>query len=398
MKFIPKAGEKISKQEETSRKDITRRELLEQLSKTILVSTLSPPDLLKLIKLINTKEAGKKRRKLIDRIVICKTDLLAGENIAGLYSLYTGIDEGIVEKKILKINFSKQLRKMWSIKLQKAYKNPEIKSTMINILLDYQLGDLQRMNLKEFLIATQRLLEKVRKNIDWQKVETDMDLNNLELDFLKFLIENISTEDILAYSLTELMPYRDGNLNIKVFDFLLQYAGKKYIESIPAMYDPEVSFGPFQFTKYAIYYEENKDGQPKKGGVNIISEALPKKLQVPKSVSELRGDYHYIAAILFQIYNLSNLLRKFRDGIRIKVKFKSGKKKVFYFSEETAFQFLRKMYWQEGKTVHKSFLMFTACAHNLPSLAYKVAFRWINGVMIAQKFKRKKTTIVYRLY
>lgn len=59
MKFIPKAGEKISKQEETSRKDITRRELLEQLSKTILVSTLSPPDLLKLIKLINTKEEAR---------------------------------------------------------------------------------------------------------------------------------------------------------------------------------------------------------------------------------------------------------------------------------------------------------------------------------------------------
>jgi hypothetical protein len=97
----------------------------------------------------------------------------------------------------------------------------------------------------------------------------------------------------------------DGKFNSQVYDFILRSGGRAYIESIPAVYDHMISYGPYQFTSYALY----DDGMNRRGA-SVPNQALPIGLRIPGNVVNLRGNDHFKAAYLFAIDNEAHLLRK----------------------------------------------------------------------------------------
>lgn len=142
------------------------------------------------------------------------------------------------------------------------------------------------------------------------------------------------------------MPSRDGQLNKLILDFLLKNAGREYIESIPAMYDPKTSFGPYQFTEYALY-EVPRRG---KRGASIINQAVKESEKIPGSVALLRGEQHYKAAFLFMIENIANLVNKRCAALN--------------------------SVWRANKD---DLIMFVATSHHMPSPALNAARRWLDN-------------------
>ena len=164
---------------------------------------------------------------------------------------------------------------------------------------------------------------------------------------LKKVCSAVNAQDLLAYSLTELMPSADGKLNVNVLEFLLKNAGREYIESIPAIYDAKTSFGPYQFTEFALF-----DHKGQKRGSSIPNQALPGKDRIPGSVSKLRGKDHYKAGYLFMVDNMANFVHKIgwsELGI-LENQFKENKDDV---------------------------IAFLATAHHGPGWANKYATNWL---------------------
>jgi hypothetical protein len=106
--------------------------------------------------------------------------------------------------------------------------------------------------------------------------------------------------------MAELLPSNNGELNRDYLDFLLRHGGRRYLESLPALHDDITSFGPVQFTQYAVY-----DVPGERRGASRVNVALPRgsELRIPGSTLRLRDNDHLRAAYLFAVSNLA-------DGIR----------------------------------------------------------------------------------
>ena len=132
-------------------------------------------------------------------------------------------------------------------------------------------------------------------------------------------------------------------------DFLLQYAGVEYIEDIPAMYDAKTSFGPYQFTEFALF-----DCGNQKRGASIANQAVTSGQKIPGSVIKLRGDDHYKAAYLFAVHNICLMVKKL------------NKKEL---------QTLKNV-WGNNRD---DLFVFCATAHHLPGDAIKAARKWLDN-------------------
>ncbi|MEK7154027.1 MAG: hypothetical protein AAB792_00525 [Patescibacteria group bacterium] len=285
-------------------------------------------------------EAARKREYL--------TGKLEGRVMSDLFSLYTGIRGKT--PPVAKIDFSYQLRKMWDIKERRSRKNRVVVETGTKLNRAYAEGRLTQINLENYLKWLDKILREVKEFIDWDSVARTKQLDNKELELVRDISQAITAKDLAAYSLTELMPSQDGVLNAAVLEFLLKNAGREYIESIPALYDPKTSFGPFQFTEYALY------DVPKRGrrGASVINQALPEEQKIPGSVSMLRGAQHYKAAFLFMIDNIANVVNRAK-----------GKR----------YEILKRV-WKSHKD---SLVMFIATAHHMPGSALGAAERWLDN-------------------
>ena len=100
------------------------------------------------------------------------------------------------------------------------------------------------------------------------------------------------------------MPSRIGEINLQTMEFLLRNAGIRYVYSIPALADAKTSFGPYQFTEFAWYHAED---DIRGGSVMNMAVRQPQRID-HGSVSRLRGEEHHIAAFLFAIDNIANLI------------------------------------------------------------------------------------------
>jgi hypothetical protein len=75
--------------------------------------------------------------------------------------------------------------------------------------------------------------------------------------------------------MTELFPSMD-KMNKDVLDFLLRHGGEELVYHLPAVNDDYASFGPYQFTSFAVY---NAEGQKK--GASILNDFLPSGIRIP---------------------------------------------------------------------------------------------------------------------
>ncbi len=241
---------------------------------------------------------------------------LTGRKFGGEFADYLGVSGTV--PPAARIDFYRNMEKMWAAKKKRSripirngkkkivgYRPHVVVNALAGaILREYREKDPQHMTIQDYCRHLQAHLDRVRAGIDWKKVQRIERLSDEELKLVRQVVDSLHGDDLVAYSLTELFPGFDGDLNAKFLDFLLHQAGRRYVESIPAKSDGKASLGPYQMTEYAWY-----DGPSGKRGGSWINSAL--KDPVPHgSTAMLRGDQHHTVAILLMIHNLCYIAKE----------------------------------------------------------------------------------------
>ncbi len=229
-----------------------------------------------------------------------KTGRLAGQKFSSLYTTYTGI-KGIVPAEV-QIDFEYRLQEMWKQKNRKARGGKVVVNTGRKLRIEYSKGK-NLENFQEYLKSVEDVVNDLKNAIDYATLGKIKHLAKEERGLVEEISRSITGKDVMAYCLTELMPTDRGALNKEVMDFLLKNAGSKFIESIPALGDAKTSFGPYQFTEFALY-----NTKMEKRGASIVNQALPQNKRIPGSVAKLRGMAHHKAAYLFVVNNIADLV------------------------------------------------------------------------------------------
>jgi len=165
------------------------------------------------------------------------------------------------------------------------------------------------MSLDNYLLEISHSLKDVNNNLDWGHVAKSARLDSRRKNLLMNIVSTYNAKDILAYSLTELSPSFNGELNKNLFEFKINVFGTEYVDKIPAMGDKLLSVGPYQFTSNAVY-----DDGKRREGASIINLALPSENRIPGSVSMLGGRDQHKAAYMFAIFNWTTILRNLNDN------------------------------------------------------------------------------------
>jgi hypothetical protein len=298
---------------------------------------------------------------------------LEGRKLGDLYAIYIGLPKPLVPK-FISVDFDNQLDILWERKLQRSKGNPVVAKIERSIETAYHVApDVGRMSIEDYQKSLADEAIRLYQTIDWNKVcgmylmnPRTHQVNAEKCAALKVAMAHFGGRSLLAYSETELLPSTEGPLNRNYMDFMLRYGGRMYIESLPAVFDPYFSFGPYQFTSKALF-----DNGHVREGASRVNQALPKNLQIPGSVSMLRGHDHVRAAWCFGVHNVALMIRKLNAR------------------EFAVFQ-------RTGSRSSMDIAEIIATAHNKPAVAISGARRWLdNG---ARKPYLESLPRVSRLY
>jgi hypothetical protein len=274
---------------------------------------------------------------------------LEGRKLGDLYALYLGLSTPLIPKFIT-VDFDNQLDVLWERKLRRSKGNRVVAETEQSIETAYHVApDVGRMSIEDYQKSLADEATRLYQTIDWNKVCSVYRLNAERCGVLKVAMSNVGGRSLLAYSETEILPSTEGALNRNFMDFMLRNGGRLYLESLPAVFDPYLSFGTYQFTSKALF-----DNGKVREGASRVNQALPKNLRIPGSVALLRGRDHVTAAYLFGIHNVALMIRKL--SAREFAVFKStGAKRSMDIAE------------------------IIATAHNKPAVAISGAKRWLDN-------------------
>ncbi len=252
-----------------------------------------------------------------------QTGPLEGRKFGGMLSLVTGI-YGEASSKA-KVDFTRQMAIMWREKIKSSGHSPRVVQLGRKIIQEYTSVQLspERSNVMGLLRDIDKVISNVQSSIDWIRVGQIRNVAEVEdgsrerrMKLIKNLSLSVKSEHMGAYLLTELMPTKEGELNVNILEYLLKNAGKKYLQGIPALFDKNYkgnSFGPYQFTEFSVFDHPEADTHDKLRGASVINRAL-KKDRLPDDVATLRGDDHHKAAYLLLIYNITRLVKSLKTG------------------------------------------------------------------------------------
>lgn len=277
---------------------------------------------------------------------------LEGRVLGDLYADYLGTAGRRIGPRI-EVDFTRQLKRLWEKKFARFEVNPVATEASKNLIEGYKKGEHAPVTLENYVRDIDRALKplKTAGTINWQTVKDLKKLDDLGVKTVAAVAGAIDSKALLAYSLTELMPSADGELNLKVLKFLLKNAGPEFLYAVPAISDPMTSFGPYQFTSYALF-----DTPEEKRGASVMNQAVRSEFKIPGSVIKLREAQHHLAAYLFALDNIALLVRGL-DAKQLAI-FEKG--------------------WRQniGDLVE-----FIATAHHLPGYAANNARAWISADM-----------------
>jgi hypothetical protein len=220
---------------------------------------------------------------------------------------------------------------------------PAIIEEAREMFCNYDPSRIHRTTLNDYRGDVDRAIAEVREHADLDKIRTIgafAHFGESQMALLKALEKQIGADELIAYSLTELMPTGEGSARegVLFLDFLLRNAGSEFFDLVPS-YDSWISSGAYQLTGGAV----NELGNEKAGASRIQQAVLaPNMHEIPKSVVELRGAQQHKAAYLFAIDNLALAIRDL------------GERKSKKFLELSS-------QWPGGLVVE-----YIACAHHEP--------------------------------
>lgn len=270
---------------------------------------------------------------------------IQGRKLGGLYADIVGV-EGVVPAT-LHINFHEVLASLWLRKLDREHVSASTVEHAVRPVELYK-KDPRKMNLRGFVKQADQQVSLVKNRLDHQGACTGYKLNPSECKLWKSLAKDVRGLDLIAYGMTEIMPTKEGEMNVKVLDILLRHAGSNYMFTIPAMHDNLLSLGFYQFTSHAII----DDGKAL-GGVSRMNRYLSRDFKIPGSVIELYNGEHHRAAYLFALHNFAILAKQTSEkefsALSMAIKRKPG-----------------------------DIVTFMAVAHHAPTLALKCMKSWLS--------------------
>jgi hypothetical protein len=202
----------------------------------------------------------------------------------------------------------------------------------------------------------------VLEQVDWESLAHAYGLHDAwYVDMLRHLASRAQGRSLVAYSMTEIMPYGSSGAadNIPLYDFMIRHAGMAFVMQIPSMFDPQISFGPFQFTRFAI---DSGIAAPHDG--LAVNQYLPEEVRVPSHLEEFANlspdeaiRVHVTAAVLFGLQNIAMAMRAL-------VHEHAGKEVLDAIAD------------MDGAT----FAAMLAMHHHRPSEARRALLAWAHGV------------------
>lgn len=303
----------------------------------------------------SVSDAASPKRKPQPRKGTYDMGVLAGRPANDLYAFYLGSDGGRLPKTIT-VNWTERLDRLWEQKVKVSKGNPVVARASREVRAAYRTLDPQPMRLRDYQMIASNDALATYKALDWAKVgrmyfikPKTKKVNQSRLNVFKSIARSIDGRTLMAYMMTELMPSFDGKFNRDFMSFLLRNGGRRYIESIPAIYDPKTSFGPYQFTEFALY-----DVDGKRRGASVLNQALPASHKIPGSVIKLRGNQHIRAAYLFALDNIARLIKRLNT---------------------TQLNTLIRIHKKKGRDI----VQFIGVSHHAPAPAPKIAMRWLDN-------------------
>lgn len=206
------------------------------------------------------------------------------------------------------INYSESLKSMWEKKLSIPNVSPATRKNAKTIIDRYEDNPSTIMSIQDIAWIANHDVQSSQASIHWEELCDRMKLNNRQCNNSRIIASKINGTVLVSYSMTELMPGKNGERNYDLYNKLATTAGWQYIASIPAMGDKYLSFGPYQFTSFAIY-----DDGKKADGASVVNRFADKK--IASSVVHLDYNDQHVAANYFAIYNIMRLNRKFEYGV-----------------------------------------------------------------------------------
>lgn len=229
--------------------------------------------------------------------------------IGGIAAGYFGLEQGAFPPGEIYPNFPDILASLWG---KKQRQSPLEKQKMIKdqgvlqsraYARERAQGTHRPMPLEKMREVFEAEIQGLRKSLDLEGWGKKIGISS-HVGLLKQLDALISGRTLTAYALTELFPSNNGQLNVSLCDLLLRSAGANFLTRIPALYDEYLSFGPFQFTQYALF-----DTPGEKRGASQVAAFLNGK-NIPGSVTKLVSlEHHADAAYLFALYGVSKLIK-----------------------------------------------------------------------------------------
>lgn len=257
------------------------------------------------------------------------TGELAGIHVADLFAFYLGLPEHSAIPEKLDPDFGAVMHDLWQKKL--AFVQRKKPSYIDNnkrgeehfgysYEQKWRESTITPQTLSEFLQDAQENLEKTKAAFDWGRFRQRPEYNHSErgpeeFNIVKEMADNVTAEMLIAYSVTELLPYaakdREDNeklrrMPLNVYELLLEHAGSEFLVDLPSSNDPYLSTGIFQFSSFALF-----DDGHKKEGASVMNQYLSNEnVHIPSSVLQLdTAEKQFRAAYLFAIYNLAQMAR-----------------------------------------------------------------------------------------
>lgn len=278
-------------------------------------------------------------------------DLAGADMPEKLFTDYFGIEDGKMPER-LTVNFPERLIAMWAKKNERSHGNSKVKAVADAVLGEYCKNEPTPSSVEQFTAEADAVVKKVLENINWDAVRMLKGMSEPDIELVQKLLKDVSGANLTALCMTELMPSENGHINKGAFNLLLQHAGKEFVESVPALYDPLVSFGPYQFTAHAL---DGAAAEPV--GASIINAALPERLRIPDTVGSLRGAAHHVAAILYMIDNACYLIGHLKNQRQ----------------DKTVLTRLSNLAGEKPEDI----ALFLASAHHAPEAAIRTAEEWL---------------------
>lgn len=220
-----------------------------------------------------------------------------------------------------KINPYKILENLWDAKISIVENNDKKKffeKLKSAILESYKQNPGAKIDLKKFFEYLELCLGESLLLIDFEKISREFNFSEDQKTLAQILFQD---EEFIKYLKLALIiiilneisfcSKENPEINLIVLEYLISNFGINFISCIPAVYDEELSFGPFQLTDRVVGENTSDANYP----ITKINECLKdedefRKYQLPTNLENFRNRDHYLGEIFLIYYFLCRYIKK----------------------------------------------------------------------------------------